>query len=264
VGGRLDGKVALVTGAARGQGAAEARLFAAEGARVLLGDVLDDEGAAVAEEIGDAAVYRRLDVTSNDDWTAALADLRTRWGGLHILVANAAVFTRAVRIADLAVEEYERVIGINQVGCFRAVHHCAPVIVESVQRDGGGGAITLVSSVNGLIGSAGSAAYTSSKFAVRGLAKVAALELGRHGVRVNSVHPGAIDTFMISPDAFGGHDPRPRLAESVPAGRVGTPEDVAELVCWLSSDAASYCTGAEFVIDGGMTAGPFVSMATGK
>jgi Dehydrogenases with different specificities (related to short-chain alcohol dehydrogenases) len=259
VAGRLDGKVALVTGAARGQGAAEARLFVAEGARVLLGDVLDDEGAAVAKELGDAAVYRHLDVTSDDDWVAAVDDVRERWDGLHVLVANAAVFTRAVRIADLAVEEYERVIGINQVGCFQAVHHCAPLIVES-----GGGAITIVSSVNGLQGSAGSAAYTSSKFAVRGLAKVAALELARDNVRVNSVHPGAIDTFMISPDAFGGRDPRPRLADSVPAGRVGTPEDVAELICWLSSDAASYCTGAEFVIDGGMTAGPFVSMATGK
>jgi len=259
VAGRLDGKIALVTGAARGQGAAEARLFVAEGARVLLGDVLDDEGAAVAKELGDAAVYRHLDVTSDDDWVAAVDDVRERWDGLHVLVANAAVFTRAVRIADLAVEEYERVIGINQVGCFQAVHHCAPLIVES-----GGGAITIVSSVNGLQGSAGSAAYTSSKFAVRGLAKVAALELARDNVRVNSVHPGAIDTFMISPDAFGGRDPRPRLADSVPAGRVGTPEDVAELICWLSSDAASYCTGAEFVIDGGMTAGPFVSMATGK
>jgi 3alpha(or 20beta)-hydroxysteroid dehydrogenase len=256
---RLEGKVALVTGAARGQGAAEARLFVAEGARVLLGDVLDDEGAAVAEELGDAAVYRHLDVTSDDDLVAAVDDVRDRWGALHVLIANAAVFTRAVRITDLAVEEYERVIGINQVGCFQAVHHCAPLIVES-----GGGAITIVSSVNGLQGSAGSAAYTSSKFAVRGLAKVAALELARDNVRVNSVHPGAIDTFMISPDAFGGRDPRPRLAESVPAGRVGTPEDVAELICWLSSDAASYCTGAEFVIDGGMTAGPFVSMATGK
>ena len=257
--GRLDGKVALVTGAARGQGAAEARLFVAEGARVLLGDVLDDEGAAVAADLGDAAVYRHLDVTSTDDWSAAIDDLRTRWGGLHILVANAAVFTRAVRIVDLTVEEYERVIGINQVGCFQAVHYCAPLIVES-----GGGVITIVSSVNGLQGSAGSAAYTSSKFAVRGLAKVAALELARDNVRVNSVHPGAIDTAMISPDAFGGRDPRPRLADSVPAGRVGTPEDVAELVCWLSSDAASYCTGAEFVIDGGMTAGPVVSRATGK
>jgi 3alpha(or 20beta)-hydroxysteroid dehydrogenase len=262
--GRLAGKVALVTGAARGQGAAEARLFAAEGARVLLGDVLDDDGKTVEAEIGDAAVYRHLDVTSDEDWRGAVNEVRGRWGGLHVLVGNAAVFTRATKIADLPVEEYERVIGINQVGCFRAMHHCVPLMKESVRDGSTGGAITLVSSVNGLVGASGAAAYVSSKFAVRGLAKVAALELGRDNIRVNSVHPGAIDTEMISPNAFGGRDVRPRLGESVPAGRVGTPEEVAELICWLSSDAAAYCTGAEFVIDGGMTAGPFGSTATGR
>ena len=255
----LDGKVALVTGAARGQGAAEARLFVAEGARVLLGDVLDDEGAAVADSIGDAAVYRHLDVTNDADWEAALADVRDRWNALHILVSNAAMFTRARRIGDAPIAEYERVIAVNQVGVDRSLHHCAPLI-----RASGGGAITVVSSVNGLVGSAGSAAYTSSKFAIRGLAKVAALELGRDGIRVNSLHPGAIDTDMIGPAVFGGADVRPALGETVPLGRVGTPEEVAELVCWLSSDAASYCTGAEFVIDGGMTAGPYRSAATGS
>jgi len=254
--GRLDGKVALITGAARGQGAAEARLFAAEGARVLLGDVLDDEGAAVAATIGEAAVYRHLDVTDDGDWTAAVADVQDRWGALHVLVSNAAMFTRAMRIADTPADVYERVIAVNQTGVYRSMHHCVPLI-----RASGGGAVTLVSSVNGLLGSAGAAAYTSSKFAVRGLAKVAALELGRDGIRVNSLHPGAIDTDMIGPAAFGGTDVRPALGDTVPLGRVGTPEEVAELACWLSSDAASYCTGAEFVIDGGMTAGPFGSRA---
>lgn len=257
--GRLAGKVALVTGAARGQGAAEARCFAAEGAQVLCTDVLDDEVAAVAASIGERAVARHLDVTSDDDWRAAVAEVHRRWGALHVLVANAGVFTRASRIASTPTDEYERVIAINQVGCYRALHHCVPLMTES-----GGGAITLVSSVNGLQGSQGSAAYTSSKFALRGLAKVAALELGPVGIRVNSLHPGAIDTFMISPEAFGGRDPRPRLGAGLPLGRVGTAEEVAEMVCWLSSNAASYCTGAEFVVDGGMTAGPFVSAATGS
>lgn len=253
--GRLDGKVALITGAARGQGAAEARLFAAEGARVLLGDVLDAEGAAVAAEIGDAAVYRHLDVTSDSDWTAAVADVRDRWGALHVLISNAAMFTRARGVTDAPADEYERVIAVNQVGVYRSLHHCVPLM-----RASGGGAITLVSSVNGLVGSPGSAAYTSSKFAVRGLAKVAALELGPDAIRVNSLHPGAIDTYMISPQVFGT-DVRANIGATVPLGRVGTPEEVAELALWLSSDAASYCTGAEFVVDGGMTAGPFRSRA---
>lgn len=256
--GRLDGKVALVTGAARGQGAAEARLFAAEGARVLLGDVLDDEGAAVAAEIGAAAGYRRLDVTSDADWQAAVAEVRDRWGALHVLVSNAATFTRARRITEMPADEFDRVIAVNQTGVYRSLHHCVPLIRES-----GGGAITLVSSVNGLLGSPGAAAYTASKFAVRGLAKVAALELGPDNIRVNSLHPGAIDTYMISPQVFGT-DVRANIGATLPLGRVGTPEEVAELACWLSSDAASYCTGAEFVCDGGMTAGPFRSTATGK
>ena len=257
--GRLDGKVALITGAARGQGAAEARLFAAEGAKVLLGDVLDEEGAAVASDIGDAAAYRHLDVTSDDDWQAAVADVRNRWGALHVLVSNAAMFTRARRITDMPADEYDRVIAVNQTGVYRSIHHCAPLIAES-----GGGAITLVSSVNGLLGSPGAAAYTASKFAVRGMAKVAALELGPLGIRVNSLHPGAIDTYMLSPQVFGGLDVRDNIGATLPLGRVGTPEEVAELALWLSSDAASYCTGAEFVCDGGMTAGPFRSTATGK
>lgn len=256
--GRLDGKVALITGGARGQGAAEARLFAAEGARVLLGDVLDDEGAAVADAIGDAAVYRHLDVTSDADWTAAVADVHDQWGALHVLVSNAAMFTRARRIVDMPAEEFEQVIAVNQTGVYRSLHHCVPLIRES-----GGGAITLVSSVNGLQGSPGAAAYTASKFAVRGLAKVAALELGPDHIRVNSLHPGAVDTYMISPQVFGA-DVRGNIGATLPLGRVGTPEEIAEVVCFLSSDAASYCTGAEFVVDGGMTAGPFRSTATGE
>jgi 3alpha(or 20beta)-hydroxysteroid dehydrogenase len=254
---RLDGKVALVTGAARGQGAAEARLLAAEGAKVVLGDVLDHDGAAVAAELDGRAVYRHLDVTSEDDWTTAVETAVEHFGGLHVLVSNAGISPMPRPIVDTAPADYRRVIEINQVGAFLGIHTGAPVIVSS-----GGGSIVLISSVNGFVGAGGIAGYVSSKFALRGLAKVAALELGRQGVRVNSVHPGPIDTPMVQPESWGGFDMRPALAASSPLGRIGQPEEVAELVCWLASDAASFCTGAEFVCDGGYLAGPFNALGT--
>jgi 3alpha(or 20beta)-hydroxysteroid dehydrogenase len=250
--GRLDGKVALVTGAARGQGAAEARLLVAEGASVVLGDVLDDEGNAVAAELGDAAVYRHLDVTSEGDWGAAVGTAVERFGGLHVLVSNAGISPMPRPIIDTKPDDYRRVIEINQVGSFLGIHTAAPAIVAA-----GGGSIILISSVNGFVGAGGIAGYVSSKFALRGLAKVAALELGRQGIRVNSVHPGPIDTPMVQPESWGGFDMRPALAASSPLGRIGLPEEVAELVCWLASDASSYCTGSELVCDGGYLAGPF-------
>ena len=249
---RLEGKVALVTGAARGQGAAEARLFAAEGASVVLGDVLDDDGEAVAAELGDTAVYRHLDVTSESDWAAAVDTAVTKFGRLHVLVSNAGISPMPRPIVDTAPDEYRRVIEVNQVGAFLGVRAVAPAMVEA-----GGGSIVLISSVNGFVGAGGIAGYVTSKFALRGLAKVAALELGRDGVRVNSVHPGPIDTPMVQPESWGGFDMRPALASSNPLGRIGQPEEVAELVCWLASNASAYCTGAEFVVDGGYLAGPF-------
>lgn len=249
---RLEGKVALVTGAARGQGAAEARLFASEGASVVLGDVLDEDGEAVAAELEDAAVYRHLDVTSESEWAAAVDTAVTSFGGLHILVSNAGISPMPRPIVDTAPDEYRRVVEVNQVGAFLGVRAAAPAIVAA-----GGGSIVLISSVNGFVGAGGIAGYVTSKFALRGLAKVGALELGRDGVRVNSVHPGPIDTPMVQPESWGGFDMRPALASSNPLGRIGQPEEVAELVCWLASDASAYCTGAEFVVDGGYLAGPF-------
>jgi len=254
---RLDGKVAVVTGAARGQGAAEARLLVAEGALVVLGDVLDDEGNAVAAELGDAAVYRHLDVTSEGDWGTAVGTAVERFGGLHVLVSNAGISPMPRPIIDTKPDDYRRVIEINQVGSFLGIHTAAPAIIAA-----GGGSIILISSVNGFVGAGGIAGYVSSKFALRGLAKVAALELGRQGIRVNSVHPGPIDTPMVQPESWGGFDMRPALAASSPLGRIGQPEEVAELVCWLASDASSYCTGSELVCDGGYLAGAFNALGT--
>jgi len=251
-GASLDKKIALITGAARGQGAAEARLLAERGARVVLGDVLDEEGSAVADELGDGGVYCHLDVTSERDWAAAVAAALEGFGGLHILVSNAGISPKPRPIVDTTPEAYRKVVEINQIGAFLGIHTAAPAIVEA-----GGGSIVLISSVNGIVGAGGIAGYVTSKFALRGLAKVAALELGRSGVRVNSVHPGPIDTPMVQPESWGGFDMRPALAASSPLGRIGQPEEVAELVCWLASDASAYCTGAEFVIDGGYLAGPF-------
>jgi 3alpha(or 20beta)-hydroxysteroid dehydrogenase len=251
--GRLDGKVALVSGAARGQGAAEARLFAAEGARVVLGDVLDDEGEAVAAEIGDAAIYRRLDVTSEADWYSAVETAVGRFGGPDVFVSNAGISPMPRSIVDTDPNEYRRVLDVNLLGAFLGIRAAAP----HMGGDRGAGSIILISSVNGFVGAGGIAGYVTSKFGLRGLAKTAALELGRQGIRVNSVHPGPIDTPMVQPESWGGFDMRPALASSNPLGRIGEPEEVAELVCWLGSDASAYCTGAEFVIDGGYLAGPF-------
>ena len=250
---RLDGKVALVTGAARGQGAAEARLFASEGASVVLGDVLDGDGEAVAGEIGDAAVYQRLDVTDEHAWSAAVETAVERFGRLDILVSNAGISPVPRPIVETDPAEYRRVLDINLIGAFLGIRAAAPRIGVG----DGGGSIILISSVNGFVGAGGIAGYVSSKFGLRGLAKVAALELGRQRIRVNSVHPGPIDTPMVQPESWGGFDMRPALAGSSPLGRIGEPEEVAELVCWLASDASAYCTGAEFVIDGGYLSGPF-------
>lgn len=240
MGERLAGKVALITGAARGQGAAEARLFAEEGARVWITDVLDDEGAALAADIGDAARYRRLDVTSEDEWRAVIEDVRATDGGLNALVNNAGIGIPGT-IIDTTLADYRRVIDINQVGTFLGMHVGAPLL-----RDSGGGAIVNVSSMMGFVGGAARVAYTASKFAIRGMTKVAAIELGPLGIRVNSIHPGAIETPFIRPET------RHLLpTDKLPLGRIGTPEDVARLALFLVSDEASYSTGCEFVVDGG-------------
>lgn len=249
--GRLAGKVALVTGAAGGQGAAAARKFAAEGATVVLTDVADEPGKAMADEL--RARYLHLDVSEEDEWASVLADTTEAHGPVTVLVNNAGVLHMAP-LAETSLADYERVIRVNQTGTFLGMRAVVPGMVGV-----GGGSIINVSSVEGLGAGPLLTAYTASKFAIRGMTKVAALELARDGVRVNSVHPGVVDTGLL-PTALGGVDvDLSYVAKRVPMRRVAAPAEIAELVLFLASDESSYCTGGEFVADGGVTAGHTLS-----
>ena len=236
--GRLEDKVALITGGARGQGAAEAKMFAAEGASVVITDVLTDDGERTAGELG--CDFLEHDVSSEDGWTSVVEEVVKRHGRLDVLVNNAGIL-HAGRMVNTRTEDWDRVIAINQTGVFFGMRAVAPVMSEQ-----GSGSIVNISSVAGLEGPFGSMAYTASKFAVRGMTKVAAKELGPSGVRVNSVHPGLIDTVMTA------EFPKEQMLRAVPIGREAEPSEVAAVVLFLASDEAGYCTGQEFVVDGGM------------
>jgi 3alpha(or 20beta)-hydroxysteroid dehydrogenase len=251
--GRLDGKVALISGAARGMGEAEARLFAAEGAKVAVCDVLDAEGKAVAGEIGPGALYQHLDVTREDDWAAAVAATTHAFGKLDVLVNNAGI-AESAPLAEMTLESYRRVTEVNQTGVFLGMK----AVIEPMTA-AGGGSILNVSSIDGLIGMNNLMGYVASKWAVRGMTKAAAMELAPRRIRVNSIHPGFILTGMGVPD---GADPSQvhalldaYTARMAPLGRSGTPEDIARLALFLASDESAYSTGSEFVADGGLIAG---------
>jgi len=242
---RLEGRVVLITGGARGQGEAEARLFAAEGAKLVLGDVRDAEGKAVAESLGEAAVYAHHDVTDPASWQAFTALALQRFGRIDALVNNAGIMVYKP-LEETSLEEYRSVIDVNQIGCFLGIKAVVPAL-----RAAGGGAIVNVSSCAGLRGFAKGIGYVSSKFAVRGLTRTAAIELGPLGIRVNTLHPGGVDTALGW--GYPGVDVE-QLYRGTPLGRIGEPREMAQLALFLISDESSYCTGAEFVADGGMMA----------
>jgi 3alpha(or 20beta)-hydroxysteroid dehydrogenase len=250
--GRLDGKVAVLTGGARGQGEAEVRLFVREGGKVVFGDVLDDLGEKVAADLGGDAVYLHHDVRSEQSWESFVGEAERRFGGVDVLVNNAGVLDFGTMTHETSLADYMRLVEINQVGVFLGMRAAIPSMLRR-----GGGSIVNISSTNGFSGYGGTIAYTASKFAVRGMTKTAALEYGKAGIRVNSIHPGGIDTPMTRTDELGEMtaEDQEAMYGSFALGRVGQPEEVANLALFLASDDSSYCTGAEFLVDGGMLAG---------
>jgi 3alpha(or 20beta)-hydroxysteroid dehydrogenase len=249
--GRLDGRVALITGGARGQGAADARLFAAEGAHVVIGDVLDAAGAGVANEIGEHARYYHHDVTEPEGWSNIVAAALDDFGKLDILVNNAGI-VRVGPLATTSLEEYLTVVRINQLGQFLGMQ----AVIEPMTANGGGSIINL-SSIAGILGGAGAIAYVASKWAVRGMTKTAAVELAPLGIRVNSIHPGTVDTPMIH-ELRPNHN-TPQGSDPADTGLI-TAEQAARLALFLASDDSERCSGSEFVIDDGFCAGGFLSL----
>ncbi|TDD11419.1 glucose 1-dehydrogenase [Nonomuraea deserti] len=245
--GLLDGKVALITGGARGMGAAHVRLFLEEGARVVFGDVLDDEGKALAEETG--AVYVRHDVTSAQEWERAVSMATDLYGKLDILVNNAGIL-KYRRIHEMSPEDFDQVIGVNLKGSWLGIKS-----VIDPMKAAGRGAIVNISSIEGFIGAEGLSAYSASKFGLRGITKSAARELARFKIRVNSVHPGAINTAMaMNPDMVNEVD-ADTFMKSMVIKRFAKPVEVSHVVAFLASDRAGYCTGSEFTVDGGLLTG---------
>ena len=243
---RLKDKVAIITGAAQGMGLACARLFIEEGATVVMTDVLTDEGQAAADELG--ATFHRLDISSEQDWHVVVEDTLREFGRIDILVNNAGIHHLA-SMRKHTLDDFRRVLDVNVVGVFNGMKAVATAMVEQQS-----GSIINMSSAAGLRASIGAIGYGASKFAVTGMTKTAAVELAKHGVRVNSVHPGSVETDMLMEIAGGDASLVERFARGAPMKRNAAPEEIARMVLFLASDEASYSTGSEFIADGGVTA----------
>jgi 3alpha(or 20beta)-hydroxysteroid dehydrogenase len=249
--GQLDGKVAIITGGARGMGKAHVKRFVAEGAKVVFGDLLEEEGAKLAAELGDDVRFMRMDVTKPADWDAVVQLATGTFGKLDVLVNNAGII-KYKDTEDMSVEEFQLILNVNLVGQWLGVK-----AVTAAMKAAGGGSIVNISSTEGFVGAAGMTAYAASKFGVRGMTKCAARELGAFGIRVNTIHPGAILTAMVmDPDVVaataGNAD---AFMNALPLNRMGKAREVSGAVVYLASDDASYCTGTEILVDGGMLTG---------
>lgn len=245
----MTGKVAIVTGAAQGLGAAIARLLVDAGAKVLITDILDDAGTAMAQELGDHARFLHHDVADAAGWEAAVEAAEQAFGPVTVLVNNAAMTQRPASVENFSADEYRRIFEVNQLSVFLGLHTVAPSMKKAGQ-----GAIVNISSVAGLVGQRAAIGYVATKFAVRGMTKAAALDLAPYNIRVNCVHPGAVDTPMLRQvgEALGG-DPIGDFCRTLPIPRTANPSEVAQAVLFLASDAASFCTGVIMPVDGGWT-----------
>lgn len=241
---RLNNKVAIITGGANGMGATHVRLFIKEGAKVVFTDINEEAGKALEQELGSSATFVKHDVTNKEGWDTVVSKAEEVYGPVHILVNNAGISMNKP-LMDMSVEDYRKIVDINQVSVFLGIKAVVPSMKKA-----GNGSIVNISSMNGLVG--GAVGYTDTKFAVRGLTKAAALQLSPIGIRVNSVHPGVIETPMVTQG--DSYEIIKQFAKQIPLKRIARPEEVSNLVLFLASDEASYSTGSEFVIDGGMTA----------
>lgn len=243
-GGQLSGRVVIVTGGANGQGAAMTRLFVSEGARVVVGDIDDSAGTALVKELGDSAIFAHLDIASRSDWERTIENCLSKYGKLDVLVNNAAIYDW-LSIEDTTDEDFERFWRVNQLGTFIGMK----VAIDPLKATRG--SIINMSSIGGAGGYPGILAYATSKWALRGMTKCAARDLGQYGIRVNAILPGVIDTAMV---AHLPEETRQGWLASMPLGRLGIPDDVAKIALFLASDASAYMTGTDIVVDAGMTA----------